>query len=144
MHSAIKTLFAVLPVLAFAACSDSTGVNGDVTGSYTLSAVNGSQVPMTAFQDATYTLRINSGNINLNSDGTFTETISYTETFSGTTNPQTTSTCLGTYTRSGSSIFFDEPTSSNPDCGGTYSGNWNGSNQLAVNFNAGITAVFTR
>jgi hypothetical protein len=110
---------------------------------YSLRTVNGSTLPVTVFQSGTYSLRITAGSITINSGTTFSSSVSYTETEAGQTS-NTTSVCTGTYTVNGNSVFFSEAFSNNDDCGGDYTGSWNGSNDLTVAFDASLQAVFRR
>lgn len=144
MRTNPKAVLTVLLVLLLGACTDSTGLNGDVSGTYTLRTVGGQPLPYTEpNQDPSDYFTINGGAFTLNSNGNSTETLSYTETVPGQ-QTNTTSTCFGTYSQSGNTIFVSEPTAANPDCGGTFTASWNGGNNLTLNINTGVDAVFTR
>ena len=139
-----KAFLAVLGVLLLSACgSDSTGVSGDATGTYTLNSLNGGAIPYSVTLDPTYTITFTGGNFMISSGGAFSETISYTELISGTTT-NTTSTCPGTYTQSGGSFTFSEEASNNPDCGATYTGTWNGSDTFTMAFDQGFQGVYKK
>ena len=141
-----KAFLAVLGVLLLSACggSDATGVNGDASGTYTLRTFGGQALPYTlAGQDPADFFTINGGGITINTNATFSETYMYSETTPGQT-INTTSTCLGTYSRAGSTISFSEPNAANPDCGGTFTGTWNGGNTLTLSIGVGVDAVFTK
>ena len=130
-------------VLAASGCGgDSSTAPQTLAGTYTLRTVNGTAVPAT-FTEAGGSLRINSGNIVINSGSTFSRTANYTTTVSGQSNT-TNSVCTGTYTQNGNSVSFDEATSSNPDCGGVYNGTWTNGNTLTVAFDATFQAVFQK
>ncbi len=92
--------------VALAAC----GGGGDdpigpanVAGTYTLQTVNGSPLPFTTSEDATYKAEILSSAITLNGNNTFSWAFTGRSTDNGT--PTTNSeTFTGTYTINGSSI----------------------------------------
>ena len=141
-----KAFLAVLGVLLLSACggSDATGVNGDASGTYTLRTIGGQSLPYTPpNQDPLDFFTINSGGITINSGGTFSDTSMFTETTPGQST-STTSTCLGTYSLAGNTIFFSEPIAANPDCGGTFTAAWTGGNTLRINIDIGVDAVFTK
>jgi hypothetical protein len=142
-----KTSLALVGVLllAGAACGGSatTGVNGDASGTYTLQSIGGKALPFTVSTGATSTLTFKSGALTVNTDKSFSATLSFDENISGTLS-STTSTCVGAYSQQGNSFNFIEASSSDPNCGFTYSGTWNGSNTFSVNFSAGAIAVYTR
>ena len=138
-----KAFLAVLGVLLLSACggSDATGVNGDASGTYTLRTFGGQLLPYTpAGQNPADFFTFNGGSVTINTDATFSETIVYSETTTGQMN-NTTSTCFGTYSQAGSTIFFSEPVAVNPDCGGNFAGTWNGGNTLTLTFDVGVTTV---
>jgi hypothetical protein len=144
MRSNIKRLIALAAVTLFAACSDSTGPNAEVTGSYALITLNGSGLPVVVFFDQFTTFRITGGNVTLNSNNTFTSSGTYQEVLSTGQTTTVTETCDGTYTRNGNSITFTEVTVSNTNCGGVYNGTWDGDDTLTVAFDATVQAVFRK
>lgn len=134
-----------LTAVVFAASScggDSSTAPQRLAGTYTLRTVNGTAVPAT-FTEVRSSLRINSGSIVINSGSTFSRTANYTTTLSGQSTT-TNDVCAGTYTQNGNSISFDQPTSSNPNCGGAYNGTWTSGNTLTVRFDASNQAVFQK
>jgi len=144
MHPTFKRLVAIAAVTLFAACSDSSGPNADVTGSYDLITLNGSGLPVVVTFDQFSTFRITGGNVTLNSNNTFSSSGSYQQTFANGQTTTGTETCDGTYTRNGNSITFTEFTVSNTNCGGVYNGTWDGDDTLTVAFDATVQAVFRK
>jgi hypothetical protein len=140
-----KAFLALFGVLLLGACGGdaSTGVNGDASGTYTLQRIGSNPLPFTVSTSATSTLTFKSGGLTINADKTFSETLDYDENISGTVT-STTSTCVGTYSQRGNSFTFSESSSTDPSCGFTYGGTWNGSNAFTVNFAPGAAAYFTK
>jgi hypothetical protein len=140
-----KAFIALFGVLLLGACGGdaSTGVNGDASGTYNLQSISGNPLPFTVATSTTSTLTFKSGTFTINRDNTFSETLDYDETISGTMS-SATSTCVGTYTQRGNSFTFSEAASSDPNCGFTYGGSWNGTNAFTVNFAPGAAALYTR
>jgi hypothetical protein len=56
MRSHVKAIFAVLGVVLVAACNDTTVVNGDASGTYNLTAINGGPLPVTVVATTTDTV----------------------------------------------------------------------------------------
>jgi hypothetical protein len=133
MRSHVKAIFAVLGIVLVAACNDSTAVNGDASGTYTLSAINGSPLPFILSATTTDTLVIKSGNIVINADGTFVETLSADKTISGVTTTQT-NICPGNYAQRGDAFTFNETLTGDASCGGSYGARWNGSDTMSLLF----------
>ena len=144
MRRNITRLITLAAVTLFAACSDSSGPNSDVTGSYALITLNGSGLPVVVFFDQNSTFRITGGNVTLSSNGTFTSSGTYQETLAGGQSTTATETCNGTYTRNGNSITFTEVTVASTNCGGVYNGTWDGNDTLTVAFDATVRAVFRK
>ena len=142
-----RALFPVLGVLFLGACGGdaSTGVNGDASGTYTLQTIGGKPLPLTVTSGANSTVTFKSGSLTINTGNTFSETLSYdTKDIVSGAVTSTTSTCLGTYTQRGNSFSFAESSSSDPNCGFTYDGSWNGSNAFTVNYAPGAAAFYTK
>jgi hypothetical protein len=133
MRSHVKAIFAVLGVVLLAACNDTTVVNGDASGTYNLTAINGDPVPVLVTATTTDTVVITSGVIAINADGTFTETLSFDHTTGGVTTPNT-DVCPGNYVQRGNAFTFQEafPSDPNSNCGGTYAVRWDGANTVSV------------
>jgi hypothetical protein len=140
-----KAFLALFGVLLLGACGGDafTGVNGDASGTYTLQSISGTNLPVTVSTGPTSTVTFKSGTLTINTDNIFSETLDYDQTISGTLS-STTSTCVGTYSQRGNSFTFSEATSSDPTCGFTYGGSWNGSNAFTVNFGLGATGYYTK
>ena len=142
-----KAFLALFGVLLLGACGGdaSTGVNGDASGTYTLQSIGGKPLPVTVATSATTTVTFKSGALTVNTDNTFSETLDFdqTDVTSGAVTSGT-STCVGTYSQRGNSFSFSEASSSDPSCGFTYSGSWNGTNAFTINFGAGADAYYTK
>ena len=81
---------------------------GSITGTYTLSTINGQGLPRTVYEGDDlgfyYKLEFMSGTLTLNSNGTFTDATTIRET-EGDAAPETrTETTNGTYTRNGNTL----------------------------------------
>ena len=139
----IKRLIGLAAVTLFAACSDSSGPNSSLTGSYDLITINGAGMPFVVFFDQSSRLEIIGGDVTLNSNGTFSSSGTYRQTLAGSAQT-VTETCLGTYTVNGNSITFNEPTIVGTNCGGVYNGTWDGDDTLTVAFDATVQAVFQK
>lgn len=126
-----------------AACSssDSTGPRDSIEGTYTLKTVNGSTLPIT-ITDAGSTFRVNSGSLTINTGNTFSDVTNISVQSGGQT-VTVNSTCTGTFTQNGNSVAFDEATSNDPNCGGTFTGSWSG-NTMTVAFDANLIGVFQK
>ena len=145
MRKIIRTLFVLAAVAILPACSDSTGPNRTVTGNYTLISVNGLLVPVVFSAEQFFTLRITAGTLTVNSNNTFTASATYEQTLNvGGVKTTDTVTCTGTYAMSGNTITFTEANSTNANCGGAYTGTWDGENTLTVDFDVGVQALFEK
>ncbi|HEX6251952.1 MAG TPA: hypothetical protein VFZ56_11010 [Gemmatimonadaceae bacterium] len=103
---AVSALFA--SVLAISACGDGpTGLSGSAEGRWFLQSINGTPPPVTIIDITSYRLEVLSGVLDLESNGTYTNTFTYRETENGF--PDTvTETEFGTYYRSGSRIIMED------------------------------------
>jgi hypothetical protein len=145
MRKIVRTLFVLAAVGIIPACSDSTGPNRSVTGNYTLISVNGVLLPVVFSAEQFFTLRITAGTLTLNSNNTFTASATYEQTLViGGARTTDTVNCTGTYAMNGNSITFTEANSTNANCGGVYTGTWDGQNTLTVDFQAGVQALFEK
>lgn len=92
-------------VAAFVACSDTTGLgNTIVGGSYVLASVNSNSIPFT-YTTGSNTITINSDVYNLQSNGTYSETINET-TSNGVSSSPASDAESGTWTQNGNAIVF--------------------------------------
>ena len=85
--------------LTATACSDSTGLNGNLAGSYELRTINGQSLPVTV-SGRTY----EAGTMEIDNNGEFAETLQFRDfgdAFS------TTQNYFGTWDRNGSELRFD-------------------------------------
>ena len=97
MRRFLLTTAAVATTLVAAACGDSSGLSGNVAGSYELLTINGQSLPVTTQSGRT----IEAGQLELDSDETFVDIIQY-RTF-GSSLIQTDE-FFGTWERNGSEI----------------------------------------
>ena len=74
MRRFLLTAATAATALVGTACGDSTGIGGNVTGSYELVRVNGQSLPVQLGTDI-----VEAGLLVIDSDGTFTETIQVRE-----------------------------------------------------------------
>jgi hypothetical protein len=133
MRSHVKAIFAVLGIVLVAACNEPTVVNGDASGTYTLTAVNGSPLPFILDATATDTLLLTSGSIVINADRTFVETLSADVTQAGVKTTQT-NVCPGNYIQTGNAFTFREALTADPNCGAQYGAKWDGANTVSLFF----------
>ena len=133
MRSHVKAIFAVLGIVLVAACNEPTVVNGDASGTYALTAVNGSPLPFTLNATATDTVLLTSGNITINAGGTFVETLSADVTKGGVKTTET-NVCPGNYVQRGNSFTFTESLTDDPNCGAQYGARWDGANSVSLFF----------
>lgn len=138
----------ILLVLASAlllapACSDSSGPKATVFGTYAMITVNGTPLPATVADEEAGIVRVNSGSLTINSASAFSAVTNWAVISQGQTDTRNDA-CTGFFTQNGNSLSFDEATSSNPSCGGNYTGTWDGDNTLTVAYNASVQAVFRK
>lgn len=130
---------ALLSLAIATACGgdSSTNPNSDaIEGTYALKSVNGSPLPFTA-QSGTDSFTLTKDVLTVASNGSWTESISYTETVNGQTSTGTDADG-GSWSRVGSSVNFY----SNVTNGTAYSGTYNnGSLSLS---SGGFLQVFVR
>jgi hypothetical protein len=138
-------LLVCVAVAVASACSDSTGPSSEVKGTYTLISVNGVLLPVVFFADQFFTLRVTSGTLTMNSNNTFSTSVTYQQTPAGGGQTSTTTeACTGTYTMNGNTIGFTEAGSTNTSCGGAYNGTWDGANTLTIDVDLGVQVVFQK
>jgi hypothetical protein len=144
MRSYPKAFLAAFGVLLLSACggSDTTTVNGDLTGTYTLNSING-VLPFTIALDPNTNATFTAGTFTIVADGTFTDILDYHTDSSGGT-IFNTSTCVGTYTQQGNSLTFSEQQSSTDAiCGGIYNGLGSGTT-LTISFTSTFQASYSK
>ena len=134
-------------ILALAACGkDASGPDGataTVTGNYTLKTINGSPLPFTLIAFPGYSARLISSTLTVNSDNTFVGSSTYQETENGVTSTISES-CNGTITRNGNALSFTEAPKVNTECGGTFTGTWDGAARVTIDFDPSVKAVFEK
>jgi hypothetical protein len=140
-----KASLALFAVLVLGACGgdSATGVNGDASGTYAFQSLNGNLLPYTVATSTTSSFTFKSGAFTINTGNTFTHTVNYDETISGTTT-SSSFTCTGTFSQQGNSFSFSETATADQNCGITYAGTWNGSNTLSITFVPGVVAVYKK
>ena len=131
-------------LVMLAACGgDSTGPNGDVTGNYTLRTVNGANVPAVVFQDSQEKDELTGGSINLNSDKTWSGTLSARVTDLASGVFQTFSAPAGgTFSSSGGTITLTDATDGSQLTGSVGGGTLTISGDIGLG--TPITLVFKR
>lgn len=109
----MKRYIMALAVLGLAACggSDSTAPDPGqaAVGSYTLSQVNGTNVPMVYYQNTAGHVDITSGTISLRADHSFTETVNITTVYTSGGSQPTTAVTNGTFSVTGTQVTFTVP-----------------------------------
>ena len=131
-------LAAALCVLA--ACGSDSGTNPNnaaIDGTYTLRTVNGSPLPFT-IQSGTTSLTLTKDVITVGSNGSWTESMNYSQTVNGQTSTGTIADG-GTWTRAGNAVEFDSQVSGTVAYSGTFA---NGT--LTLNDGSGFVQVFSR
>ena len=146
MRRIVRGLLAVAVVAILPACSDSSGPRASaLAGSYTLISVNGILMPVTLPVSPLFTLRITAGSATLNPNNTFTASVTYEQTLAGGGPTLTdTETCTGTYAVSGNTITFTESNSASANCGGVYTGVWDGADTFTIDLEPGVQALFEK
>jgi hypothetical protein len=121
-------------MLAVTACSDITGVRGDVVGTYELQTVNGRFLPAT-FDDPQFgTVTVEGGAVELDNNGSFIDIFQYR--LPGSSLIRSTETS-GTWTRVGNEIEFQT------DAGDFYTMTWT-NGRLVQDTDAGFRYVYQR
>lgn len=124
-------------VLAFAAaCGDTSGPDTGHTGLYTLHSVDGDPVPATLFAEGEDYIRVVSGTLTLEADGTFRAVSTLDYRFEGVAATETGSS-TGTWSRSGTTVTF---TGSEGD---VITAEYDGSGQLTLS-EEGSTLVYRK
>jgi hypothetical protein len=140
-----RRVWLAVSVFAFAlACNESgpTELAASIEGTYGLSLVNGSPVPVGLVALPDYSLRVITGNFVINAGNTFSTTTAFEEMDAGQSRTLVEA-CAGAYTRAGFGLAFSE-TVSGQACGRSYSGGWNGGDTITVVYDASFRAVYTR
>jgi hypothetical protein len=112
----------LLGTLALGACDDNNDVINSlpITGSWALRSTNGVSVPAVIDQSDSPPLvvAVINGRLDVNSDGTFSRTLTFRRSLSGTETVFAV-TCAGTYTNVNGDATFTEDGSS-PDCSSSF------------------------
>lgn len=146
MRRTVIGFLALAAVAILPACSDSSGPNASAAaGTYTLISVNGVLMPVVFSVSPLFTLRITAGSATLSPNNTFTASVTYEQTLAGGGPTLTdTETCTGTYAVSGSTITFTEANSASANCGGVYTGTWDGADTFTIELEPGVQALFEK
>jgi hypothetical protein len=88
-------------------------------------------------------LSISGGLLTLNTNGTFTESFDYLVTSAGQTTTQTV-LCTGNVGQQGSNFNFSETVTADHNCGGNFSGMWDGADGFSVAYNQSFVALYNR
>ena len=129
----LRFLQVVMVILAgglLTACGDGGGDGGDATGpggtsifgTYTLETINGSSLPFVVFQVGNDKVEITAGSVQLNSDNTYSVSVTFRLTEAGTVTTET-DTGAGTFTATGSTIQFSDAGDGSGPFTGSISGN---------------------
>jgi len=137
-HSSILMGSTLLLSLAMACGGDkSTNPNSDaVEGTYSLKSVNGSPLPFT-IQSGTNSIMLTKDVLTVAGNGSWTESINYTETINGQMNTGTDADG-GTWTRAGSSVSLYSTVTNGTAYTGIYN---NGTLTMSA---GGFTQLFVR
>ena len=94
-----------------AGCSDATGPQGALSGTYSLRSVNGSTTaPWTIVQTSTYTSEVLSSAVILDANGNYSSITHYRDTYSGQAPQLIDDTITGYWTLSGSQLTLTDTT----------------------------------
>ncbi len=105
--------------LTAAACTDTTGPQGALSGSYTLRSIQGSQLsPWVIYQDASYRQDVLSSTITIDANGNYSSLTVFRDTYTGSAPVQYNDLITGYWTLSGSSLTLTDTT--NPRIPVTY------------------------
>jgi len=126
-------LTVALAVSLLTGCGDATGPEA-IAGNYTLRSINGQDLPFLIIQVLADKIEITAGSVRINSDNTYSASVTVTITEGGTTTSET-ETSTGTYTLNGTSITFTE-------VGDTFTGSITG-NTLTI-IDEGVTFVYQK
>jgi len=101
MRKFLLTMATAAAALTATACSDSTGINGNIEGSYELRTINGQSLPVTLSNSGrTY----QDGVLEIDNNGEFVETLQFRD-FGDTFSDQ--QSYFGTWDRNGSDLVFN-------------------------------------
>ncbi len=100
-------LTVALAVSLLTGCGDATGPEA-IAGNYTLRTINGQDLPFLIIQVLADKVEITAGSFRINSDLTFSTSLTLAATEAGTT-MSTTETDTGTYALSGKRLVRSEP-----------------------------------
>jgi len=129
-----------------AACGDDTGTNGSsIFGTYTLQTIDGVSLPWLNRQVGATVFEITAGSVRLNSDNTYSFSITSTETTAGIVETEVT-TGAGTFVATGAGTFvatvFSIQFSDSGDGFGPFSGSITGKTLTIID--EGVAFVFRK
>ena len=108
--SSIVLVAAAALSFAIAGCGgDATGPDTNPVGLYDMVSVDGDPLPVTLIDTPGYTLQVTQGSLDLMANYRFVESITTAETVDGVLGPIESTSCLGSYSRSGSTITLTTP-----------------------------------
>ena len=107
-YAAVAALAAAL-IAATGCGSDSNAPDRSHVGLYDMVSIDGDPLPATIFDTPGYTIQVTQGSLALNANNSFVESMTIIETVDGTQGPFESVSCLGSYTRSGSTITLTTP-----------------------------------
>jgi len=143
MRRTLRLVLVLVSALAAACSGDGpTGSSEErVAGTYTMTQVNGQNLPMTVFQSSAGRVEVTSGTLVLRADRSYTETVQIRIIPVGESARNDQAIENGTYTMSGTSITFTVPPSGG-EPGYSYSGSVNG-NVLTYS-SEGVSATYRK
>ena len=141
IHTTILALAASALVAAACGGSDSTAPDLSHVGAYDLELIDGAPVPASIFSVPGYHLDVIAGQLTLNANNTFVESITVREIVDDVEGPIEAFNCLGSYQRRGATLTMTVPAT--PICdAATTTGRIDG-NSVIVDYQ-GVEAVFRR
>ncbi len=126
-------LTVALAVSLLTGCGDATGPEA-IAGNYALRTINGQDLPFILVQVLSDKIEITAGSVRINSDNTYSTSVTVAITEGGTTTSET-GTSTGTYTLNGTAITFTSE-------GETFTGSITG-NTLTI-IDEGLTLVYQK
>ncbi len=125
------------------ACQDTTSPGAALSGTYTLRTINNVAPPVILSADPTGTTEVLGGQIQINTDGTFTDVVTYRDTPpGGSPGAPYNDTIYGSWSLSGNTLQFNDAN----DYTNTYQATVSGNQLLFTNYAGGTyyTTVYSK
>ena len=141
----LARLVMMLSVAVAVACGDDdpAGPQGSIPGTYELISVNGDTPPTTLIETAGFRWEILGGDRSFATNGRYTATHDFRDTYTGEAPFEYTDICVGSWTRNGNSLTIHEETDEESDCGGTFTASFTNGNTLTISGN-GATVIYRK